>query len=102
MKENVIVLKYVERKSLSLTRCVREFYFNYLYHHLITSENKMNLKNLSSRRKQPTFRDVTTGDVAEINYATEINYAIRWIEIYSMDSAIQRLNNQGQIYNQSI
>ena len=25
----------------------------------------------------------------------EINYAIRWIEIYPMDSAIQRLNNQG-------
>ena len=31
----------------------------------------------------------------------EINYAIRWIEIYPMDSAIQRLN-QGQIYNHSI
>ena len=25
----------------------------------------------------------------------EINYAIHWIEIYPMDSAIQRLNNQG-------
>ena len=32
----------------------------------------------------------------------EINYAIRWIEIYPMHSAIQRLNNQGQIYNHSI
>ena len=26
----------------------------------------------------------------------EINYAIRWIEIYPLDSAIQRLNNRGQ------
>ena len=28
----------------------------------------------------------------------EINYAIRWIEIYTMDSAIHLLNNWGQIY----
>ena len=28
---------------------------------------------------------------------TEINYAIRWIVIYAVDSAIQRLNNQGQM-----
>ena len=27
----------------------------------------------------------------------EINYAIQWIEIYPVDSAIQRLNNRGQI-----
>ena len=26
---------------------------------------------------------------------TEINYAIRWIEIYPVDSAIRRLNNRG-------
>ena len=26
----------------------------------------------------------------------EINYAIRWIEIYPVDSANQRLNNWGQ------
>ena len=29
---------------------------------------------------------------------TEINYAIRWIVIYPVDSAIQRLNNRGQNY----
>ena len=28
---------------------------------------------------------------------TEINYAILWIVIYPVDSAIQRLNNQGQM-----
>ena len=28
---------------------------------------------------------------------TEINYAIPWIVIYPVDSAIQRLNNQGQM-----
>ena len=28
---------------------------------------------------------------------TEINYAIRWIVIYPVDSAIQRLNNRGQM-----
>ena len=27
----------------------------------------------------------------------EINYAIRWIVIYPVDSAIQRLNNWGQV-----
>ena len=27
---------------------------------------------------------------------TEINYDIRWIVIYLVDSAIQRLNNRGQ------
>ena len=29
---------------------------------------------------------------------TEIDYAIRWIVIYPVDSAIQRLNNRGQNY----
>ena len=28
---------------------------------------------------------------------TEINYAIRWIVIYPVDSAIQRLNNRGLV-----
>ena len=28
---------------------------------------------------------------------TEINYAIRWIVIYPVDSAIRRLNNRGQV-----
>ena len=28
----------------------------------------------------------------------EINYAIRWIEIYTMDSAIHLLNNWGKKY----
>ena len=28
---------------------------------------------------------------------TEINYAIHWIVIYPVDSAIQRLNNRGQV-----
>ena len=28
----------------------------------------------------------------------EINYAIRWIAIYPVDSAIRRLNNRGQTY----
>ena len=32
----------------------------------------------------------------------EINYAIRWIVIYPVDSAIQRLNNQGLIELHSI
>ena len=32
----------------------------------------------------------------------EISYAIRWIEIYPMDSAIQRLNNQGQFFKRLI
>ena len=27
---------------------------------------------------------------------TEINYAIKWMVIYLVDSAIQRLNNRGQ------
>ena len=27
---------------------------------------------------------------------TEINYAIRWVVIYPVDSAIRRLNNRGQ------
>ena len=31
----------------------------------------------------------------------EINYAICWIEFYLMDSAIQRLNNQG-LYSLSV
>ena len=30
---------------------------------------------------------------------TEINYAIPWIVIYPVDSAIQRLDNRGQKYN---
>ena len=30
----------------------------------------------------------------------ETNYAIRWIEIYPLDSAIQRLNNWGQVFIQ--
>ena len=29
---------------------------------------------------------------------TEINYAICWIVIYPVDSAIQRLNNRGQCF----
>ena len=28
----------------------------------------------------------------------ETNYAIQWIDFYSVDSAIQRLNNQGQLF----
>ena len=28
---------------------------------------------------------------------TEINYSIRWIVIYPVDSAIRRLNNRGQV-----
>ena len=28
---------------------------------------------------------------------TEINYAIRWLVIYLVDSAIQRLNNRGLV-----
>ena len=31
---------------------------------------------------------------------TEINYAIRWIVIYPLESAIRRLNNRGLIVNQ--
>ena len=31
---------------------------------------------------------------------TEINYAIRWIVIYPVESAIRRLNNRGLIVNQ--
>ena len=30
---------------------------------------------------------------------TEINYAIRWMEIYPVDNAIQRLNNRGQNFS---
>ena len=32
---------------------------------------------------------------------TQVNYAIRWIAIYPVDSAIQRLNNPGQKWGQS-
>ena len=32
-------------------------------------------------------------------YPTEISYGIRWIEISLMDSAIQRLNNQGLVFS---
>ena len=32
----------------------------------------------------------------------EINYTIRWIEIYPMDSVIQHLNNQGLVSKCSI
>ena len=31
--------------------------------------------------------------------STEINYAIRWIVIYPVDSANQRLNNRGQTFS---
>ena len=30
---------------------------------------------------------------------TEINYANRWMEIYPVDNAIQRLNNRGQNFS---
>ena len=32
------------------------------------------------------------------HYLVETYYAIRWIVIYSVDSAIQRLNNQAKVW----